>query len=161
MKQLYIIRHAKAEEHSFAKKDFDRNLTDSGRKRATRIAKDLAQQLTIDEHTYVLSSSANRAIQTAELFCEILGYPVTEIQQEEDIYEAFYINILQVINQVPDHIQTVLIFGHNPGLSMLAEELSNYDVDLKTSDVAHLELEEGITFAELSQSTAHFKKVFE
>ncbi len=27
-KTLYLIRHAKAEEHSFLKKDFDRNLVD-------------------------------------------------------------------------------------------------------------------------------------
>lgn len=160
MKQLYIIRHAKAEEHSFNKKDFDRNLIEKGRERANKTATDLSEQLHIDERTLVISSSANRAIQTAEIFCNILGYS-SEIRQESGIYEAYHGDILKIINSVPDPIDTVLVFGHNPGLSMLVDYLSDRYVDLKTSNVAYLELEQGLRFAELSQGTAQLKKVFE
>ena len=37
MKYLYIIRHAKAEQHVIGKEDHDRNLLNKGRKRALKL----------------------------------------------------------------------------------------------------------------------------
>src|SRR5690606_41721411 len=116
-KTLYLIRHAKAEEHSFFKRDYDRNLTEKGKERAQQIAIQLAQQLVITPQTSVLSSSANRAIQTAELFCDIIGYPIDQIRQDKSIYEAHYSDILNAINGIPAEVDILLVFGHNPGRS--------------------------------------------
>ena len=154
MKTLYLIRHAKAEEHSFTKDDFDRDLQDKGITRATRIAQELKERFQHTENTLVISSTANRAIQTAEIFCPILGLDVAAIQQTRDIYEAHLTDILAVINSVPESVDQVLVFGHNPGLSNLTNYLSHSIIELATSNVAVLQLEEGITFPMLAGGTA-------
>lgn len=158
-KKLYIIRHAKAELFSFEKRDYDRNIIDKGQERASRIAHDLKEIFEITDNTLVISSSANRAVQTAEIFCPILNLSIDKIQQEKSIYEAYFKDILQVINEVDDSIDTLLVFGHNPGLSDLTNYICDSYIDLKTAHVACIELEDLLHFSELSGSTAHLKKV--
>ncbi|MFZ4863560.1 SixA phosphatase family protein [Sphingobacterium sp. Mn56C] len=159
MKRLYIIRHAKAEFPSLLKDDYDRNLMDKGIKRAQQIALDLKNRLKITANTLVISSTANRALQTAELFGTILGYPLENIQQQQSIYEAHYKTILEVINKVPNTVENLLVFGHNPGLSDLSNYICDTCIDLKTAHVACIELEEGLDFRELSGGTAHLKNI--
>ncbi len=158
-KTLYLIRHAKAEEYAFGKRDYDRNLTEKGKERAVQIASTLAQQLHPTPSTQILSSSANRAIQTAYLFSEIIGYPMDQILQDKSIYEAYHLDILHAINKTSMDVDTLLVFGHNPGISELTTYLTNVYVDLKTSHVAILELEEGLDFKDLSGGTATLKTV--
>lgn len=158
-KELYIIRHAKAELPTWEKKDFDRNIIDKGIERAVHIAEDLTQRISINAHTAVLSSSANRAIQTAHIFCTALGFPLQAIQQTKEIYEAHHLNILRIINQIPNHIETLLVFGHNPGLSNLTNYVCDSYIDLKTSHVAQIAVENGIDFSHLSGSTGSLMQV--
>ena len=158
MKTLILIRHAKAEEHGFSKSDFFRDLQDKGRNRAARIALELHDLIPVDEKTLVISSTANRAIQTAEIFCQILGYPQAAIQQVENIYEAHFTEILKVINAVDDQYDKLLVFGHNPGLSNLVNYLSHSEVELATSNAAILTLEDGLNFSMLSGGTATLRQ---
>lgn len=158
-KTLYIIRHAKAELPTWDKKDFDRNIISKGKDRASGVADHLKTILSIDSSTAVLSSSANRAIQTAEIFCKVLGFPIQDIQQTREIYEAHHLDILRVINQTADHIDTLLVFGHNPGLSNLTNYICDSYIDLKTSHVAVIKLEEGIDFVSLSGGTGALLQV--
>ncbi|ERJ60630.1 SixA phosphatase family protein [Sphingobacterium paucimobilis] len=153
-KKLFIIRHAKAEIPIWEKKDFDRNIMDKGAARAQHIANKLKDIVTIDEKTAVLSSTANRAIQTAHIFCTSLAFPLQNILQTKAIYEAYYLDILNIINQMPAHIDTLLVFGHNPGLSDLTNYICNSYIELKTSHCAVINLEDGIDFASLSGGTA-------
>lgn len=155
MATLYLVRHAKAEEHSFTKEDFYRDLQKKGKDRAHRIAEELKQILQIDTKTLAISSTANRAIQTAEIFCSVLGYELDNIQQTKDIYEAHFTDILKVINTVSDSYDKLLVFGHNPGLSNLTNYLSHSEIELATSNVSILELEQGITFQMLAGGTAN------
>lgn len=158
-KTLYLIRHAKAEEYSFGRRDYERNLMEKGKESAREIATILSHQFNPTSSTRVLSSSANRAIQTAELFCSIIDYPLEQIVQDKNIYEAYYLDILNAINNTATVIDTLLVFGHNPGLSELATYLTNVYVNLKTSYVAVIKLEKGLDFNELSGGTATLKTV--
>ncbi|MCI0920714.1 SixA phosphatase family protein [Sphingobacterium rhinopitheci] len=159
VKKLFIIRHGKAEEHAFSQADYDRNLIEKGINRSKTIANQLKEQICIDDNTCFISSSANRAIQTANLFAEILKFPVDRIIQNKAIYEAYYQDILTVINKVPQHIDTVFVFGHNPGLSDLTNYICNSYITLKTSAVAKIHIEEGLDFTMLSGGTAYLQKV--
>lgn len=158
-KKLYIIRHAKAEIYSFDRKDYDRNLIDKGEERAVRIAHELKEIFEVSDNTLAISSSANRAIQTAQIFCPILNIPISKIQLEKSIYEAYFKDILQIINEVDDSVDMLLVFGHNPGLSDLTNYICDSYIDLKTAQVACIELEDNLHFSELSSNTAHLKKV--
>nr|WP_315402668.1 histidine phosphatase family protein [uncultured Sphingobacterium sp.] len=152
-KNLYIVRHAKAEQ-SFSKKDFDRILLDKGIERAQRVSHQLALQMQADSTTLCISSSAIRAYQTAEIFIKAIKYPQIALIKEDQLYEATYLDILKLINQVPPHIHTLFIFGHNPGLSDFIEYVSNESVPLSTSQVVHLILDEGFEFNTLTSNTA-------
>lgn len=154
MKKLYLVRHAKAELPNWDKRDYDRNLIERGIERAQHIATALKQIITVNEKTAVISSSANRAIQTAQLFCEILDYPLEQIIQNKNIYEAHYLEILKAINVVNNTNDNLVVFGHNPGLSDLTNYICNSGIDLKTAHVAVISLEEGIDFSSLSGGTA-------
>lgn len=158
-KTLYIIRHAKAELPTWEKNDFDRNIMDKGAARAQHIANKLKDILTINNNTAVCSSTANRAIQTAHIFCNTLGFPLQHILQTESIYEAYYLDILKIINQIPGAIDTLLIFGHNPGLSDLTNYICDSYIELKTSHCAVITLEEGIDFGSLSGGTGSLNQV--
>jgi len=154
MKQLFIIRHAKAELHSLCKKDFDRDLVDKGINRAQQIAEKLNRHITIDDKTLIISSPANRAKQTAVIFAEILNHPVDLIQYEPSIYEASTKDLVKVVNNIPSHIDKVLLFGHNPSLSDFIYYCSDQNINLKTSACAQLILVDELDFSHLSKGTA-------
>ncbi|NGM63268.1 phosphohistidine phosphatase [Sphingobacterium sp. SGG-5] len=158
-KNLYLIRHAKAEEHSFAKRDYDRNLVEKGKERAVRIATELKTKSILTPNTLVISSPANRALQTATLFCELLRYPVAQIHQEQSIYEAHFLDILAIINKVPDTVDTVILFGHNPGLSDLTNYICGTYANLNTSSVVIISLPHNFNFSDLSEGTATLKEI--
>ena len=159
-KSLYIIRHAKAEWPTYEKDDFNRDLLPKGQSRATLIAEKLKAQLpVVDEKTLIVSSTAHRAAQTAKIFSKILGYPENRIQWEPKIYEAHYLILMKLINNLSASFDRVLLFGHNPGLSELVNYTTDRYVDLKTAHIAYLELEEGIDYSLLSANTATLKGV--
>lgn len=158
-KNLFLIRHAKAEEHSFFKKDYDRNIVEKGIDRANTIANKLKASIDKSQNTLIISSSANRALQTAQIFSAILGYPAHNIQLEKSIYEAHYKEILKVINKIPNDIETVLIFGHNPGLSDLTNYICDSYIDLKTSHISKIILPEDFNFSDISGSTCQLETV--
>src|SRR5690606_1498019 len=158
-KSLYIIRHAKAELPTFGKDDFDRDLLSTGIGRAELIAQKLKTQLpAADEKTLVISSTANRAMQTAKIFCGILGYPEERIVWEPKVYEAHYLFLMKRLNDIPSSYDRILLFGHNPGVSDLVAYTTDHSVNLKTAHTACLEVEEGIDYSTLSANTPILKQ---
>src|SRR5690606_33724547 len=139
-KSLYIIRHAKAELPTFGKDDFARDLLSTRIGRAELIALKLKTQLpAADEKTLVISSTANRAMQTAKIFCGILGYPEERIVWEPKVYQAHYLFLVKRLNDVPASYDYVLLFGHNPGVSDLIGYAADCFVNLNTAYTSCLE----------------------
>jgi len=138
MKRIYILRHGKAEE-SYDKADFERELIDKGERKTKKIAKYLStKNLSID---LVLVSLAARTQQTADIIREDLSISKKKIQLEKALYLASLNSILEVIYAIPDHIENIILVGHNPGVSSLATYLSGEEVDwMPTSAVAAIEL---------------------
>lgn len=160
-KTIFLIRHAKAEDSTLLKSDFDRQLKSSGKKKAKEIAGQLKDKINFESNTIVLSSSAQRAIETAIIFCQEWSYPIQRIIQLDTIYEAHYLTILSEINKLPNTVDTVILFGHNPGLSSLTNYLCSTYITLTTAAAAEIRLEENLNFSELSAETAYLKHVFD
>lgn len=158
-KQIYIIRHAKAEEHSFAKPDYPRRLIAKGKNKAHRIANELAQDLYEMENTRMISSTADRAYETAEIFAEVLGIEKQNIQLEKSIYEASTDTLLKIVNKAPEKIDNLVLVGHNPGLSHLCNYICDTYINLKTSEVAIIELPVGFNFAMVSSGIGILKRI--
>lgn len=122
MKKLYIIRHAKASWDHPEQPDFERTLTEQGLIDAHTIAQQLKQQKIKPD--YILSSSAERAIKTAEAFAHELGFPAKNIVTNEHIYTAGVEELVKIIKSFNTKFNSVFLIGHNPTLTSVAHFLS-------------------------------------
>lgn len=123
-KNLLLVRHGKSDWGNLALKDFDRPLNKRGKQNAPEMADRLLKK--DFKFDTMLSSPAKRAKSTAKYFAE--AYYVETIQYEASIYEANTNTLLRVINALDDSAETVIMFGHNPGFTDLANELSDADI---------------------------------
>jgi phosphohistidine phosphatase len=116
------MRHAKSEWHSAAKSDFDRPLNQRGSKDAACMGQYLQQQNI--KPGLVLSSSAERAKQTALAVVDALHMNPDQILFNKDLYLADRPTLLKILHSVPDATDSVLLVAHNPGLDDLVEWLA-------------------------------------
>lgn len=127
MKTLYIIRHAKSEWTDLSLSDFERPLNKRGEKNVLFMGKLLSQQkIHLD---LIVSSPAVRAKITAQEIAKRVGYDTKEIVYAEGLYLADVDTIEEVLKKAPSSKNTVLLIGHNPGLTLFAEYISGYNID--------------------------------
>ena len=132
MKKLSLLRHAKTEGDSSTGQDVDRALTERGRKDAARIGKeirDLGQQ-----YDLILTSPATRAVETVER----AGLPSP--QRDERIYDASEDELLTIVQDTDDEIESLMMVGHNPGFERLASRLIGTNIEMPTGSLLELEL---------------------
>lgn len=122
MRRLTLVRHAKSSWDYAELSDFERPLNNRGRRDAPAMARRLATEL--ERPLRLVSSPALRAITTAHAFAEALGIPHTAIRLEPRIYEASRGTLLGLVRELDDADSHVLLFGHNPGFSELAQLLA-------------------------------------
>lgn len=115
MKSLILMRHAKSSWDHPDLKDIDRPLNARGESDAPLMGSHFAEWgLTPD---LLISSPALRARETARRVAAVIGYPDSDIQIESRLYEGGIRSILDVIQGLPDRLNTVCLFGHNPDFS--------------------------------------------
>ena len=121
MKKLFIIRHAKSDQ-SFFGNDFERPLNERGKTDAPVMAKRLLdKKIKFDA---LVSSPAVRAKKTAELFAETLKMPKDEIIFISALYHAAAEAFYEVIAALPDSLNSVAVFSHNPGITYFVNSLN-------------------------------------
>lgn len=137
MKTLIICRHAKAD-YPEDTADFDRPLKEKGILDAEKQGKLLAEHDFLPD--LILSSPAKRAIQTARIVAEKIGYTAM-IEENLSIYHEGMGNLVSIIKALPEEVNTVMIFGHNPTLSDSVRYLLNmyHPFDMPTSGMVCLE----------------------
>jgi phosphohistidine phosphatase len=124
-KTIYLLRHGKADWGIGAAKDIDREVLLEGINRTKQIAKYLKENnVKID---LVISSPAVRAIQTANIIKEELNLP--EIIIEDRLYPCEGDGIFNTIIEQNDDYNSILIVGHNPGITYFAREYMYADID--------------------------------
>ena len=140
MKLLYIVRHAKAQHDAETSKDFDRALAESGINDAYAMSKYL-YALT-DMPDILLTSSAKRTLQTAEIFAETFKFDKDKILKQKDIYHALdATDLISVVKALPDKAEIVFLFGHNPSVTALANYCTDSQLhELPTCAIARIEL---------------------
>ena len=81
-----------------------------------------------------------RSMTTAELITQEMGLPWDEIVIEEALYHASEEDMLEIIQEQEDYLDGLMIFGHNPGMTYLVNELSDLDLEnLPTCGVVTLQ----------------------
>ena len=134
MKTLYLVRHAKSSKDDPRLADRDRPLADVGRKEAPKMGKRLAKRHVRPD--LLVSSPALRALTTAQLIADELGYAREDIVVDERPYASNANGLLAVIGALDSKLDRVMLFGHNPEFTDLAHRLSSDIADMPTCAVA-------------------------
>jgi phosphohistidine phosphatase len=127
MKQLLLLRHAEAQLAVPGGSDAERVLTDEGTLEALQAAQCLrTADVRLDA---VLVSDARRTLQTAQILTNHLKLRIAADPQAA-LYLAAPQTLLQALRQCNEQHRTVLLIGHNPGISELAQLLTGSDAPL-------------------------------
>ena len=122
MKRLVILRHAKAEKDAARRVDSDRALAPRGEADAAGMGRIFVLRGVHPDA--IVASPARRALQTAKIVARELDFPWSEIRHEKQAYLADPETLLDIVREAPDEIGTLLLVGHNPGVSELAHALA-------------------------------------
>lgn len=109
------MRHAEADS---ASRDFDRPLTPWGRGQATAEGKKLVANKLIPD--LIIHSAAERTTETMNLVTTAMTAPT---QASQELYNCHANTILEVINNTDDSLEILLLIAHNPGISIIANQL--------------------------------------
>ena len=138
MKTLLLLRHAKSISTDGKFADFDRPLSDRGRKQAGLIGRYIKQRaIQLD---FVLSSPAARARETTESVLQFAELRI-EVRYDHRIYEATPLSLIAVVSEVDDDRKTVLLVGHNPGMEELLGLLTGHHDHMSPAALARIDVE--------------------
>jgi phosphohistidine phosphatase len=138
-RKLLIVRHGKSSWETIVD-DIDRPLTERGVKNAYEMARRIKDDGNVPDAIY--SSPANRALHTAIIMARVWEIPENDINISRDLYLPDEDDIFSVISGVPDEIETIAIFGHNPGFTDFANRFLNHPVEnIPTAGIALLTMD--------------------
>ena len=121
-RRLVIVRHAQAaNQPPGGGPDRLRPLTDRGEADARAAARRLAHSGIVVQH--IVCSPATRTDRTARIMAEALRYDVADLEHAAAAYSASLGDLLDVIAGTAPDVHTLMLVGHNPALSDLADLL--------------------------------------
>ncbi len=138
MKTVYLFRHAKSSWDDPDVDDFDRALNERGEKAAPLMGEAMKEREVRPD--VILCSPARRAVQTATLALQSASIEI-EPCFDERIYLASAPTLLSILSERNDKVDSVLMIGHNPGMSDLLEMLTGKYDELPTAALARINLD--------------------
>ncbi|MGE0566355.1 MAG: histidine phosphatase family protein [Bacteroidia bacterium] len=141
MKKLILVRHAKSDWGNDTLRDIDRPLNERGYDAAYRISEWYKKNH--DTPELIISSDATRAISTAAIFARELKTDTAKIILTSKVYEADVATLMGYLKNLPNEFNSVMIFGHNPGFTDLANALNSelFFENVPTCGLIGMELE--------------------
>lgn len=139
VRTLILVRHAKSDWTHSDFPDYQRPLKRRGEKDAVQLAEKL--RLMGFSPEYILSSSADRAFQTAAIVTDALALSREMIHREDSLYQGSAEDYLKAIASAPPDITRFMIFGHNPEISEAASQLIGEEIYMHTCTAVIFELE--------------------
>ncbi|MDR6300739.1 SixA phosphatase family protein [Mesonia maritima] len=139
MKKLILVRHGKS--------SWENNLPDDKRPLKKRAYTDAeliikAFKLYANKPLKLISSKAVRALETAKLFKKGLAIEDKDFKIIDDLYTFDEDELLSVIRNQPDENNKLMIFGHNPAMTILVNLLGDKEVDnLPTTGLVVIDFE--------------------
>jgi phosphohistidine phosphatase len=118
VRRLTLMRHANAQWKDPQIADFDRPLNRRGNSEAEAMSRRLMELKLIP--TILLASTALRAQQTADIVARELGVTARNRRTDESLYLAAPADILRVVQTTGPRIPHLMIVGHNPGITEVA-----------------------------------------
>jgi phosphohistidine phosphatase len=139
--KLWILRHARAEDHCHSGRDRDRVLAEPGRRACLHLNHRLSE-CALPLPRRVLVSPAARTMETAQL--TLAGLDLPDPQSREELWLADTSELQELITRNDDVDEAgLMLIGHNPGLEDLLRRLgANLPVPgLKPGTLVILELD--------------------
>lgn len=140
MKRVIIVRHAKSVPYGYDD-DFHRDLTERGEEDANKISNRLNELGIVPDR--IIASPAVRTMHTSAIFCKNLGFDLKSVQEEASFYGGVTTQrFVELLQQLPEEVQTVFVFGHNPTVYYLVYNLlKNFTADMPTCSTVVLDFE--------------------
>lgn len=123
--ELYLIRHAKAEDRNLGKPDFERKLTEKGIKQFTDYVPEIIPVLEKNKNLKIWTSPIIRAKETAQILTEAMGIEQAEIK--EFLATGDLDELLQELQAEPDEFAVVCV-GHEPSMSYWTGKLTDAEL---------------------------------
>ncbi|MDT0295156.1 SixA phosphatase family protein [Mesonia ostreae] len=139
MKTLILVRHGKS--------SWKEDLPDHERPLKKRAFNDAdlvikAFKLQNNYEPCVFSSSAVRALTTAKLFKEALKIEDDKFSVKKELYTFEEGELLNFVRNADDSIQNLMLFGHNPAMTNLTNQLGDDMINnLPTTGLVVLQFE--------------------
>jgi phosphohistidine phosphatase len=128
MKTLYLLRHAKSSWDYPGLSDHRRPLNKRGETDAPRMGKWLQEHAQAPDWVYC--SDAARTLSTFARVNQFWNIPKERLQISPELYLASTAQFWKTLHTTSANIGSILIVGHNPGITDFANELgSDFFVD--------------------------------
>jgi len=133
VKALLLLRHAKAELDAPSGSDFDRRLTDAGRRASAAVGDDL--RASAHRVNAIIASPAARVAETVAGVVLAAGWKL-ETAWNRRLYDASLDTLVEVVRNIDDAVETLLIVAHNPGSQEMILHLADEDPGGLRADIA-------------------------
>jgi phosphohistidine phosphatase len=137
MKTILFMRHAKSTWDGKVEEDRDRQVSKRGKKNAEQVGEFLKKEKIIPD--VILSSSATRARETAEIVMNELKYH-GDVCYLNKLYMGEPEIYARQIQSLQDDVEMVLVIGHSPTLDSLLQMMTGKVQTLPTASVAELKV---------------------
>jgi len=137
--QIYLLRHGIAEDGRPGRPDSERALTGEGREKLRRVLK--RAKLAGVSPGLILSSPYRRAVETAEVAVEVLGYQGQVVRTRALVPEASPFDAWEEIRSRKDE-SSVLLASHEPLMSSMVAFLLDspaMHVDMKKAALVRVD----------------------
>jgi phosphohistidine phosphatase len=140
-KTLHIARHAKSSWDFEDISDIDRPLNPRGVNDAYLMARRFAGKKAFPD--LVIASPANRALYTAVIYARVLKLSWDKIVLNDTVYTGDAEDIIAIIESVDNKHDSVMVFGHNPAFTVLANHFVRDPIDnIPTAGIVSLTFKE-------------------
>jgi phosphohistidine phosphatase len=140
MIQLHITRHGKSSWDYENISDIDRPLNVRGINNSYMMAKRLADREVVPD--LLISSPATRALSTAVIFIRAMNLPPAVLQINDALYTGYADEMTELIKSIDNNYSNVMLFGHNPAFTVLANRFLAGSVDnIPTAGIVSMSFE--------------------
>jgi phosphohistidine phosphatase len=154
-RKLYLLRHAQTLDSRQEEKDIYLMLTPIGFQNANRMGMNLKNKQV--QPDIIICSAAIRTQQTAESIAEHVSYDSGKVHINSEVYDASIRTLLHVVNNLKDEWQTVVLIGHNPSITYLAEYITGEAVgNMSTCGLVSIDFNLD-SWQEVSEGNGDFK----
>jgi len=138
-RSVVVLRHGKSDRATDGRRDIARQLTERGSRSAAAVGRWLT--LVDEVPDLVLCSPATRARETADRAAEA-GNWTCPLEVCDDLYLSGLGPVVELIRRQPDHVDSVMVVGHEPTSSdLIAELVGGGRHQMATAGLARVELD--------------------